>query len=124
MLSSWSWNSRKNSTSIFPTTPPRRSRPSGKRSNTSRNTNLDRMCIKRRVVVTGLGAVTSLSLKVEDLWQRVLRGESGIHALRLFDTTRYKVKFAGDIYDWSPTDYISAREEKRLDRFTQLALVA
>ncbi|HEV2971619.1 MAG TPA: beta-ketoacyl-ACP synthase II [Pirellulales bacterium] len=82
------------------------------------------MCIKRRVVVTGLGAVTSLSLKVEDLWQRILRGESGIHPLRLFDTTRYKVKFAGDIYDWSPGEYISAREEKRLDRFTQLALVA
>jgi 3-oxoacyl-[acyl-carrier-protein] synthase II len=80
--------------------------------------------MKRRVVVTGLGAVTSLSLKVEDLWQRILRGESGIHPLRLFDPTRYKVKFAGDIYDWSPGEYISAREAKRLDRFTQLALVA
>ena len=82
------------------------------------------MSNKRRVVVTGLGAVTSLSLKVEDLWQRILRGESGIHPLRLFDSSLYKVKFAGDIYDWSPGEYISAREEKRLDRFTQLALVA
>ncbi len=80
--------------------------------------------MKRRVVVTGLGTVTSLSLKVEDLWQRILRGESGIHPLRLFDTTRYKTKFAGDVYDWSPAAYVSAREEKRLDRFTQFALAA
>ena len=80
--------------------------------------------MKRRVVVTGLGAVTSLSLKVEDLWQRIVRGESGIHPLRLFDTARYKVKFAGDIYDWPPPGYITAKDEKRLDRFTQFALVA
>ncbi len=80
--------------------------------------------MKRRVVVTGLGAVTSLSLNVEDLWRRILRGESGIHPLRLFDTSRYKVKFGGDIHDWSPSGYISAKDEKRLDRFTQFALVA
>jgi 3-oxoacyl-[acyl-carrier-protein] synthase II len=82
------------------------------------------MCIKRRVVVTGLGAVTSLSLKVEDLWQRVVRGESGIHTLRLFDPARFKVKFAGDIYDWDPSGYITAKDQKRLDRFTQFAMVA
>lgn len=80
--------------------------------------------MKRRVVVTGLGAVTSLSLQVEDLWQRVLRGESGIHRLKLFDPELYKVKFAGDIYDWSPTGYVSPKDEKRLDRFAQFALVA
>src|SRR6266705_2213101 len=80
--------------------------------------------MKRRVVVTGLGTVTSLSLKVDDLWQRILRGESGVHPLRLFDSAKFKVKFAGDIYDWSPAGYISAKEEKRLDRFTQFALVA
>ena len=57
--------------------------------------------MKRRVVVTGIGAVTSLSCKVDDLWQRILRGESGIHTLKLFDTTDHKVKFAGDIYDWT-----------------------
>lgn len=80
--------------------------------------------MKRRVVVTGLGAVTSLSLKVEDLWQRILRGESGIHALKIFDTTQFKVRFGGDIWDWPPSDYISAKDEKRIDRFTQFALVA
>ena len=74
--------------------------------------------MKRRVVVTGLGVVTSLSCEVEDLWERILRGESGIHELRLFDTDDHKVKFAGDVWDWNPTDYITPKELKRLDRFS------
>jgi 3-oxoacyl-[acyl-carrier-protein] synthase II len=80
--------------------------------------------MKRRVVVTGLGAVTSLSRKVEDLWQRVLAGQSGVHTLKSFDTTEYKVKFGGDIYDWATDGYIEPKEVKRVDRFTQFALVA
>jgi 3-oxoacyl-[acyl-carrier-protein] synthase II len=80
--------------------------------------------MKRRVVVTGLGAVTSLSGKVEDLWKRILAGESGIHELKAFDTTEYKVKFGGDIHDWSTDGYIDGKEVKRVDRFTQFALVA
>jgi 3-oxoacyl-[acyl-carrier-protein] synthase II len=80
--------------------------------------------MKRRVVVTGLGVVTSLSCKVDDLWARVLGGESGVHPLKLIDPTAYKVKFAADVYDWDPIAYIPPREAKRLDRFTQFALVA
>ena len=80
--------------------------------------------MKRRVVVTGLGAVTSLSCRFEDLWQRVLRGESGIHEIRLFDTTGHKVKFGGDVHDWSVGDYMSLKDAKRIDRFTQFAMVA
>ena len=80
--------------------------------------------MKRRVVVTGIGAVTSLSCKVDDLWQRVLRGESGVHELKAFDTTLHKVKFGGDIHNWSMTGYIERKEEKRIDRFTQFAMVA
>ena len=80
--------------------------------------------MKRRVVITGVGIVTSLSRKVGDLWQRVLAGESGVHELRTFDTTLHKVRFGGDIYDWSVGDYIPAREVKRIDRFTQFAMVA
>jgi len=81
--------------------------------------------MKRRVVVTGLGVVTSLSCQVDDLWKRILAGESGIHSLKLFDVSDIKIKFGGDIYDWSPSeDYISAKEMKRVDRFTQFALVA
>jgi 3-oxoacyl-[acyl-carrier-protein] synthase II len=80
--------------------------------------------MRRRVVVTGLGVVTSLSCRVEDLWNRLLASESGVHPLRLFDSTEFKVKFAGDVYDWNPTGYIDQKEMKRLDRFTQFALVA
>ncbi len=80
--------------------------------------------MKRRVVITGLGVVTSLSCQVEDLWARVLKGESGIHNLRLFDTGPHKVKFGGEVYDWTTGDYISPKDAKRLDRFTQFAMVA
>jgi 3-oxoacyl-[acyl-carrier-protein] synthase II len=80
--------------------------------------------MKRRVVVTGIGAVTSLACKVDEMWQKILRGESGIHALRVFDTSQHKVKFGGDIYDWTVEGYVDRKEEKRLDRFTQFALVA
>ncbi|MEE9602601.1 MAG: beta-ketoacyl-ACP synthase II, partial [Thermoguttaceae bacterium] len=80
--------------------------------------------MKRRVVVTGIGTVTSLSRQVEDLWQKILAGESGIHELRLFDTTNFKIKFAGDIHNWSTEGYVSAKDTKRLDRFAQFAMVS
>lgn len=82
------------------------------------------MGMKRRVVVTGLGVVTPLSSEVDDLFSRLLAGESGVHPLRLFDCSDFKVKFAGDVYDWDPGKYIERKELKRLDRFTQFALVA
>ena len=80
--------------------------------------------MKRRVVITGLGVVTSLSCKVDDLWNRILNGESGIHELRLFDTEKHRVKFAGDVHDWDPSEYVTHKDAKRLDRFSQFALVA
>jgi 3-oxoacyl-[acyl-carrier-protein] synthase II len=80
--------------------------------------------MKRRVVVTGLGAVTGLSCKVEDLWKRICAGESGVGPITLWDVANYKVKFAGEVRDWSTDAYISPKEAKRLDRFTQFALVA
>ncbi|HEV3341098.1 MAG TPA: beta-ketoacyl-ACP synthase II [Pirellulales bacterium] len=80
--------------------------------------------MKRRVVVTGLGVVTSLSRQVEDLWQRILRGESGIRPITAFDTSDFKVKFGGEVSDWTTDGYVSPREVKRIDRFTQFALVA
>ena len=80
--------------------------------------------MKRRVVVTGIGAVTSLASEVELLWKRILAGESGVHAITSFDPSGYKVRFGGEVYDWAPEAYIDAREQKRIDRFTQFALVA
>jgi 3-oxoacyl-[acyl-carrier-protein] synthase II len=80
--------------------------------------------MKRRVVVTGLGIVTPLGCQFEQVWQRVVAGESGIHEIKLFDTSRHKVHFAGDVWDWQTGDYIPHKEAKRVDRFTQFALVA
>jgi 3-oxoacyl-[acyl-carrier-protein] synthase II len=78
----------------------------------------------RRAVITGLGVVTSLSLNVDQLWQRILAGESGIFPIRGFDTSDHKVHFGGEVQDWSTEGYISPKEAKRLDRFTQFAMVA
>jgi len=80
--------------------------------------------MKRRVVVTGLGTVTSLSCRVDDLWQRICQGESGVHPLISFDTTEFRVKFGGEVQNWTTDGYISAKDVKRLDRFTQFAMVA
>jgi 3-oxoacyl-[acyl-carrier-protein] synthase II len=80
--------------------------------------------MKRRVVVTGLGAVTSLSCQVEDLWKRVCQGESGVHEVRSFDTARFKVRFGGEIWNWSTEGYLTPKDSKRIDRFTQFAMVA
>jgi 3-oxoacyl-[acyl-carrier-protein] synthase II len=80
--------------------------------------------MKRRVVVTGLGTVTSLSCRVDDLWQRICQGQSGIHPLTSFDTAQFKVKFGGEVQNWTTDGYISAKDAKRLDRFTQFAMVA
>jgi 3-oxoacyl-[acyl-carrier-protein] synthase II len=80
--------------------------------------------MKRRVVVTGMGVVTSLSRQVDDLFDRLCRGESGIHPIERFDASRLPVKFAGEVRQWSAQGYLAAKEEKRLDRFTQFALVS
>lgn len=90
----------------------------------TRVTTLAVIIMKRRVVVTGLGVVTSLSCQVKDLWERVLKGESGIHELKRFPSEGYKVRFSGDIHDWNPVDYVAPKELKRIDRFTQFAIVA
>ena len=80
--------------------------------------------MKRRVVVTGLGVVTSLSMRVDALWDLVLAGESGIHLLEAVDRSQFKVQFGGDVYDWDPGRYLSEKEAKRVDRFSQFAIAA
>jgi 3-oxoacyl-[acyl-carrier-protein] synthase II len=80
--------------------------------------------MKRRVVVTGMGVVTSLGCRVEELWARVCNGESGIHPLQRFDTSRFRVKFGGEVLNWSTDGYLSFKEAKRIDRFAQFAIAA
>jgi 3-oxoacyl-[acyl-carrier-protein] synthase II len=80
--------------------------------------------MKRRVVVTGIGAVTSLSCRAEDLWNRICNGESGIRLLQGFDASPYRVRIGGEILDWSTDGYLPPKDARRLDRFAQLGLVA
>ncbi|MGI9473038.1 MAG: beta-ketoacyl-ACP synthase II [Rubripirellula sp.] len=79
---------------------------------------------QRRIVVTGVGVVSPLAVDVETFWRRLTAGESGIHDLTTLDTSNYKVHFGGDIPDFSISDFVDAREAKRLDRFTQFAVHA
>lgn len=80
--------------------------------------------MKRRVVVTGLGAVTPFGDSVDGLWNAILQARSGIHLLSIVDPTPFKVKLAGDIPDFEVGKYCDPKDLKRLDRFTLFAMVA
>jgi 3-oxoacyl-[acyl-carrier-protein] synthase II len=78
----------------------------------------------RRVVVTGMGAVTPLGLDVESTWQAVLKGQSGAGPITLFDTTGYRVTFAHEVSDWDTGAHFDAKDARRLDRFSEFFIVA
>lgn len=80
--------------------------------------------MKRRVVVTGMGVVTSLGNEVDELWNNILEAKSGIHRLSLIAPDPFKVQLAGDIPDFDPGDYCDPKDRKRLDRFTLFAMYA
>ena len=81
--------------------------------------------MKRRAVVTGVGVVTSLGRAIDVFWDRIVRGESGVGPITLFDVAGYRVQFGGEV-PWEPEkeDIANPKELKRLDRFTQFALAA
>jgi 3-oxoacyl-[acyl-carrier-protein] synthase II len=80
--------------------------------------------MSRRVVITGLGAVTSLGCDVKALWQALLAGRSGVGPITLFDTAAFKVRFAGEVRGWDAETRLPGHNPRRLDRFAQFALVA
>ncbi len=80
--------------------------------------------MKRRVVVTGMGVITSLGKELDELWTGILEARSGIHELSLIDPTPFKVKLAGDIPNFDPGRYVDPKDHKRLDRFTLFAMYA
>jgi 3-oxoacyl-[acyl-carrier-protein] synthase II len=78
----------------------------------------------RRVVVTGLGAVTPLGSGVSTFWQRLVAGASGVRAITLFDADGLSSRIAGEVPDFDPSGVLDRKEMRRNDRTTQLALVA
>ncbi|HKP51077.1 MAG TPA: beta-ketoacyl-ACP synthase II [Chloroflexia bacterium] len=77
---------------------------------------------KRRVVITGMGAVSPLGNSVESSWQGAIEGRSGIGPITRFDTTRYDVRIAGEVRDFKPEEYVPAKEIRRMDRFIHYAV--
>ena len=78
----------------------------------------------RRVVVTGLGAITPVGNNVNEFWDGIVNGKCGIDQITLFDTENFKVKLAGEVKNFNVEDYFDRREAKRLDRFSHFAIVA
>src|SRR2546429_5890721 len=78
----------------------------------------------RRVVVTGLGAVTPLGNSAPEAWRAALAGESGIDWIRAFDAGEYPVRVAAEVKDFDPTGVASPKEQRKLDRNVLMALVA
>jgi 3-oxoacyl-[acyl-carrier-protein] synthase II len=79
---------------------------------------------QRRVVVTGMGALTPVGLDFQTTWKNLVNGVSGIDNITQFDTAKHDVKFAGEIKGFDPTPYIEKKEQKKMDRFIHLSVAA
>ena len=78
----------------------------------------------KRVVITGLGAITPLGNNVDEFWKGIKDGKCGIDYITKFDTTDFKVKLAAEVKGYNAEDYFDRREAKRLDKFSQYAMIA
>ena len=78
----------------------------------------------KRVVVTGLGAVTPIGNTIDEYWNGLINGVSGADMITLFDASKFKTKFACEIKGFEPTAFLEKKEARKIDRFTQIALVA
>ncbi len=79
---------------------------------------------RRRVVVTGMGAVTPVGLDVESSWAAIRAGASGVGQITRFDTSGYKTTIAGEVSDWDTSLHFDVKEARRLDRFSEFFIVA
>ena len=77
----------------------------------------------KRVVVTGMGALTPLGNNVSEYWNGLINGVSGADMITLFDASKFRTKFACEIKNFQATDFLDRKEARKIDRFTQLALV-
>ena len=80
--------------------------------------------MKRRVVVTGIGALTPIGNNPQELWESVKAGKCGIDFIKNFDTSNHKVKIAAEIKNFNMDDYIEKRDAKKMDTYCQYAIVS
>lgn len=80
--------------------------------------------MSRRIVVTGLGAVSPVGVGVDAMWESITAGRSGVGPITAFDASAYPVRFAACVDDWDPTPWIDTKEARRLSRFQQFALAS
>ena len=80
--------------------------------------------MERRVVITGLGAITPIGNNVEEFWNGIKQGKCGIDQITEFDASNYKVKLAGEVKKYNPEEHFERKEAKRMDKFSQFAIIA
>lgn len=78
----------------------------------------------KRVVVTGLGAVTPLGNTPEETWENMVKGVSGTAPITLFDATNFKTQFACEVKNWNPNEWIDRKDARKMDRYAQLAMAS
>ena len=79
---------------------------------------------EKRVVITGMGAITPIGNNLEAYWQGLLAGKSGIGPITLFDASKHKCRIAGEVKGFDPLEYLDSKDAKRTDRFAQFAIAA
>lgn len=80
--------------------------------------------MKRRVVITGMGVMSSLGHELETFWSNLMAGKSGVSVIESFDTSEYTTHIAAEIHDFNPEAYMDKKEARRMDRFVQFAVAA
>ncbi|MBN2285178.1 MAG: beta-ketoacyl-[acyl-carrier-protein] synthase II, partial [Tissierellales bacterium] len=80
--------------------------------------------MSRRVVITGMGAITPIGSGLENFWEGIKSGKCGIDEITAFDTTDFTVKLAAEVKDFDPSQFMDKKEAKRMDRFCQFAIAS
>src|SRR3546814_4741594 len=83
----------------------------------NRSFNLRESSVKRRVVITGLGIVSPVGNSIENAWDNIVNGRSGIGRITRFDPSAFNAQIAGEVKDFDVTQYMSAKEAKQMDTF-------
>jgi 3-oxoacyl-[acyl-carrier-protein] synthase II len=78
----------------------------------------------KRVVVTGLGAITPVGSSIPEMWENVLNGVSGAGPITHFDASKFKTKFACEVKNFDPLKYFDRKEARKLDRYAQFAIAS